>query len=358
MSRFLMVDIGAGTVDILYYDTDRDFHYKSVAKSPVRTLAEDIENRPGNLVVTGGEMGGGPVTHTLKNRAAEAEVIMSASSAATLNHDLDVVREWGIQIVEDPRVEEWVGHPSYTHIVLEDIQAQRLRHIVEGFGVPFEFDAVAVCAQDHGVPPRGVSHLDFRHNLFRERLEKRPYPHTLLYRSDEIPPVLNRLKSIAASAAQLPTESVYVMDSGMAAILGASLDVSVKEREHVFVMDAATSHTVGAALEGGALAGFFEYHTVDIDVPKLEELFDALATGSLSHQQVLAEGGHGAFIRKAIGFDQTDVVVSTGPKRGRLADTKLPLVYGAPMGDNMMTGTLGLLEALRRHRKLEPLRYL
>ena len=358
MSRFLMVDIGAGTVDILYYDTEKDFHYKSVAKSPVRTLAEDVHQQPGNLVVTGGEMGGGPVTQAIKNRAAEAEVIMSASSAATLNHDLELVREWGIQIVEDTLAEEWIGRSSYAHIVLEDIQAQRLRHIVEGFGVPFEFDAVVVCAQDHGVPPRGVSHLDFRHNLFREGLEKEPYPHTLLYHSDEIPPVLNRLKSIAESATQLPTASVYVMDSGMAAILGASLDVSVKDREHVFVMDAATSHTVGAALEEGALAGFFEYHTVDINVPKLEELFDALASGTLSHKQVLAEGGHGAFIRKAIGFNQTDVVVSTGPKRGRLKDTKLPLVYGAPLGDNMMTGTLGLLEALRRRQNLEPMLYL
>ena len=36
---------------------------------------------------------------------------------------------------------------------------------------PIEFDAVADCAQDHGVPPHGVSHLDFRHQLYRERLD-------------------------------------------------------------------------------------------------------------------------------------------------------------------------------------------
>ena len=358
MSRFLMVDVGAGTVDILYYDTEKEFHYKTVARSPVRTLAEDIIKLPGNLLVTGGEMGGGPVTSALKKRAVEAEVVMSASSAATLNHDLELVREWGIQIVEDDVAEDWVSRSTHTHVVLGDIQPQRLQQVIESFGVPFDFDAVAVYAQDHGVPPRGVSHLDFRHNLFRERLEQEPYPHTLLYHSDEIPPVLNRLRSIADSAARLPAASVYVMDSGMAAILGASLDASVKDRKRAFVMDAATSHTVGAAMEGGALAGFFEYHTVDINVPKLEELFDALASGTLSHEQVLAEGGHGAFIRKAIGFEDTDVIVSTGPKRGRLADTRLPLVYGAPLGDNMMTGTLGLLEALRRRKNLEPMLYL
>ena len=74
--------------------------------------------------------------------------------------------------------------------------------------------------------------------------------------------------------------------------------------------------------------------------------------------QVLAEGGHGAYIRKPLGFGKEDVIISTGPKRGRLADTRLPLVFGAPLGDNMMTGTLGLLEALRRRLNLDPIVYL
>jgi hypothetical protein len=30
-------------------------------------------------------------------------------------------------------------------------------------------------------------------------------------------------------------------------------------------------------------------------------------------------------------------------------DMDLPLTWGAPLGDNMMTGTLGLLQAIRRH---------
>ncbi len=80
----------------------------------------------------------------------------------------------------------------------------RLKRIVEGFGVPFSFDAVAICAQDHGVPPAGVSHLDFRHNMFKARLEGNPYPHVLLYKSDEVPVEMNRLRSIAISAGPLP----------------------------------------------------------------------------------------------------------------------------------------------------------
>ena len=32
MSRFLMVDIGAGTMDVLWYDTDADLHFKAVVQ--------------------------------------------------------------------------------------------------------------------------------------------------------------------------------------------------------------------------------------------------------------------------------------------------------------------------------------
>ncbi|MBW2312327.1 MAG: hypothetical protein JRF35_14885 [Deltaproteobacteria bacterium] len=33
-----------------------------------------------------------------------------------------------------------------------------------------------ICAQDHGRPPEGVSHLDYRHTVFKERLDEDPYP--------------------------------------------------------------------------------------------------------------------------------------------------------------------------------------
>jgi hypothetical protein len=36
----------------------------------------------------------------------------------------------------------------------------------------------------------------------------------------------------------------------------------------------------------------------------------------------------------------------------------LPIHFGAPLGDNMMTGTVGVLEAIRRHKGLEPITYL
>jgi len=358
MSRFLMVDIGAGTMDVLWYDTQTDLHYKAVVKSPVRYLAEQAAKLPGDLVITGSEMGGGPITQILKQRAKEAEVVMSLSAAATLHHNPETVRSWGINIVEDEKAEYLRGDKKYSSLVLADLDPGRLGQIVEGFGVPFSFDAVAICAQDHGVPPVGVSHLDFRHNMFKAQLEENPYPHVLLYKSDDVPVVMNRLRSIALSAAAIATEEIYVMDSGMAAILGGSMDMLARDRDRIVILDVATSHTVGAAMVGEEIAGFFEYHTQDITLERLEELIVDLCDGKLEHRRVLVEGGHGAYLRKALDFQALEVTIATGPKRRLVEPSKLQISFGAPGGDNMMTGAVGLLEALRRRKGLEPINYL
>ena len=357
MNRFLLIDIGAGTMDVLYYDSTADLHYKAVVRSPVRTVAERVEELSGNLVVTGGEMGGGPVTDVLRERAKKAEVVMSVSSAATLHHNPDVVRSWDIDIVSDAEAQMLLQKPGYSSLVVTDLDPGRIEQIVAGFGVAFRFDAVAVCAQDHGVPPEGVSHLDYRHRLYREKLDDAPYPHTLLYSSREVPKTMNRLQTIAHSAELLPTREVYVMDSGMAAILGASLDMQASRCDRVVVLDIATSHTVAAALEKGEICGFFEYHTRDISLARIESLLRELTDGKLSHERILAEGGHGAYIRSAFGFESIEAIIATGPRRRLIRDTQLPISLGAPFGDNMMTGTVGLLEAVRRRKQMTSVSY-
>jgi len=356
--RFLMVDIGAGTMDVLCYDTEADLHFKAVVKSPVRYIAEIAAAIPGDLIVTGCEMGGGPITGVLMQRAKRAEVVMSSSAAVTLHHDLEKVRSWGIKVYDDDHAEDICRDKKYQSLILEDLDAGRLRLIVEGFGVPFAFDAVVVCAQDHGVPPPGVSHLDFRHNILTNLLEKNPYPHALLFEGDEVPDTMNRLRSLANSARSFPTVEVYVMDSGMAAMLGGAMDILSQQKQRVVILDVATSHTVGAAMIGDEIAGFFEYHTSDITLVRLEQLMVDLCEGKLEHDQILKEGGHGAFSRKAFGFDAVEAIIATGPKRRLVAASQLPIEYGAPFGDNMMTGTVGLLEAVRKRKGLEPISYI
>ena len=351
MKNILAIDIGAGTMDVLCYDPEEEMHYKAVVKSPVRTMAETIIATAGNLLVSGVEMGGGPVTAALKERAQTADVKISSSAAATLHHDPARVNAMGIEVISDETVGTVVNDPGFTQVELQDIDERRIQKIVEGFGLPFEFEAVAVCAQDHGAAPAGVSHLEFRHNLFKQRLDQRPYPHTLMFTKETLPNEFNRLKAIAQAAARLPTQKVYVMDSGMAAILGSSLDPSTRNKSTLMVLDVATSHTVGAVLTDGMLQASFEYHTHDITLERLERLIKDLPEGELSHSQILAEGGHGAYLREAPGRDAVETIVATGPKRRLLSASRMPITWGAPWGDNMMTGCVGLLEAMFRREK-------
>ena len=351
MSRYLLVDIGAGTMDILCVDESVKQPYKAVVRSPVLTVLDSIESSPGHLLLTGVEMGGGPIAGVLRRRAQKNKVVVSASAAATLNHDLEKVAAWGIQVVDDATAEKMKADAAYTHIRLADLDVQRLESIVGGFGVPFAFDTVGICAQDHGVAPSGVSHLDYRHNLFAELLDRDPRVHVLLYERREVPEKMNRLRSIAESAGALPTQQIYVMDSGMAAILGASLDRSAEGKERIVILDVATSHTVGAALLGDEIASFFEYHTSDVTPERLESLVRNLADGKLRHREILAEGGHGAYTRKTIEYAAVEAIIATGPKRKIAAASRLDLTWGAPMGDNMMTGTAGLLEAIQRRNR-------
>ncbi len=358
MARFLMIDIGAGTMDLLVYDTGTDMHYKAVVRSPVQTLSDALDRLEGRLLVTGVEMGGGPVSGALMRKAAEGEVVMSRASAATVHHSEERISAMGIRMVGDAEAEAMAQSGDFTVFDIADIETERIEGIVHGLGVPFTFDAVAVCAQDHGVPPEGVSHLDYRHQIFEAALDKAPFPHALLYEAESVPKLFNRLRSIAIRAQALPAGQVFVMDSGMAAILGASMDPRTTGRERFMILDMATSHTLGAALKQGELAGFFEYHTRDIDVERLEALIQGLAKGTLDHAQILQEGGHGAYLRKAAGPEAMDLIITTGPQRRLAAPSSLPLCWGAPLGDNMMTGTVGLLEALRLRLGLAAISYL
>ena len=56
----------------------------------------------------------------------------------------------------------------------------------------------------------------------------------------------------------------------------------------------------------------------------------------------------------ALGDAQREVVRTLVAEVGRLTlleGSRLPIVWGAPLGDNMMTGTAGLLASVRRLHK-------
>ena len=357
MSKYLMVDVGAGTMDLLWYDSETGEHFKAVAPSPVRTLARQIRKSRGPLALAGVEMGG-VVSSCIKERAQTDEVVMTESSAATLSHHLEKVRASGIRIVPEETMAGYLADPKYSSFTLGDIQPETIKTILTGLGLPWNPDAAVLCAQDHGMAPDGMSHIDFRHTLFENLLAPSPDFQPMLFRQDEIPRSFNRLTGMARSAGPLGAREIFVMDSGIAAIIGGLQDVQLKEKDPVIVLDIATSHTVVAAVSGGRPAGFVEYHTRDLTLQRLEELIVGLADGRVDHASIVAQGGHGAWVRKTVGFSNVQTILATGPKRKLLAPSRLPILWGAPWGDNMMTGTVGLLEALRLRKQLAPIHYL
>lgn len=348
MKKILCIDIGAGTMDILYGDRSGGRQYKAVVCSPLQTIARRIERLAGDILVHGVEMGGGQVSRALKAHAARNRVVMTASAAATIHHNPRRVVAAGIETIPDDQYRAMMESQTWNVIKSGDIEHDRIVHIVDAFGVGTDSDIVAVCAQDHGVAPPGTSHLDFRQRLFSRSLDKNPRPESLLYDIKEIPPEMNRLQALAQTARCLAGKAVYVMDSGMAAVLGVCLDERAKKGRNLIVMDIATSHTLVAAVREDELLGFVEYHTSDINAAVIRNTVRRLADGDITHGQVLREGGHGAWVRGHFGFDCIDAIIATGPCRSMIADCGLPIILGAPFGDNMLTGAAGLMEAVRR----------
>jgi len=166
--KILLIDVGAGTMDLLYFDTGPMIQYKAVVKSPVITVAEKLNKMDGNILITGVEMGGGSMSTILSEKTVKNEVIISRSASVTVNHDMEKVRSTGAIVVEDEEAERIRKSGKYNHIDISDLEQERINKIVEGMGVPFSFDVIGLCAQDHGVSEPGVSHLDYRHNIFKQ----------------------------------------------------------------------------------------------------------------------------------------------------------------------------------------------
>jgi uncharacterized protein (DUF1786 family) len=144
------------------------------------------------------------------------------------------------------------------------------------------------------------------------------------------------------------------MDTAPAAILGAALDPNVKCRERKLIVNVGNFHTLAFRLGLSGIEGVFEHHTGLLDLPKLEGLLLALADGSLSHQAVFDDHGHGALVYHPeplaiIKEDEPGKAVSrvvvTGPRRSMMADSFLNPYFAVPYGDMMLTGCFGLLAA-------------
>ncbi|NWG35805.1 MAG: DUF1786 domain-containing protein [Chloroflexi bacterium] len=367
--KILTVDIGTGTQDIFLYDSNLDLEngFKLVLPSPTmmihRRLKQSLHART-PILLTGHQMGGGPSAWAIEEYArAGIPVYMTPSAATTLNDELDKVEALGIKIISE---DEANGLPSTVHrLELKDFDFPLIARTFADYGVSLDdVSAIAVAVFDHGNAPPGVSDRQFRFDYLDDRIRKKNSLSAFAYRSSNIPEIMTRLQSVADSAGDLPCPLV-VMDTAPAAVLGATFDPVVAKRERKIIVNVGNFHTLAFRLGEKGIEGVFEHHTGEIDLPKLEGLIRKLADGSLEHQDVFDDMGHGALMYTGevfeFGRDDFDVVV-TGPRRSmfQTADNRLLTAnnrpssavsgrlhpyFATPFGDMMIAGCFGLLAA-------------
>jgi uncharacterized protein (DUF1786 family) len=344
--RVLAVDVGTGTQDILLFDTEREPEncFKMVMPSPTVMVAERIRQATAQgaaLLLTGVTMGGGPCTWAAEAHIKAGHAVYATPDAArTFNDDLDQVAHMGVQVVSQ---DEAAALQDVTRVAMQDFDADVIRRALALFGVDGDFDALAVAAFDHGHAPPGYSDRQFRFDYLAERLKARNHLASFAFWRDEIPPIMTRLLAVTETApADLP---LFVMDTAPAAVLGALEDPRVAAPAHSVVVNAGNFHTLAFRLGEGRIEGLFEHHTGLLTRDKLDALLAQLADGTLTHEELFAEHGHGALL-----FDRQPVPLGflavTGPRRGLLKGSRYRPYLAVPYGDMMMAGCWGIVRAL------------
>ncbi len=357
--KILTVDIGTGTQDIFLYDSNLDIEngFKLVLPSPTmmvhRRLKQTLLSRRPILLI-GHQMGGGPSAWAIEEYArAGIPVYMTPNAATTLNDELDRVEALGIKIISD---DERRKMKDVEELELKDFDFKLISKTFADYGVSLkDLGAIAVAVFDHGNAPAGVSDRQFRFDYLDERIREKNSLSSFAFLSSDIPKIMTRLQSVANSAMDMPCPLV-VMDTAPAAVLGANFDPVVAKRKRKIIVNVGNFHTLAFRL-GDGIEGVFEHHTGEIDLPKLEKYIRALADGSLKHQDVFDDMGHGALVYGTnpfeFGNDEFDVVV-TGPRRSMFALTpalsrgergSLRPYFAVPFGDMMIAGCFGLLAA-------------
>jgi uncharacterized protein (DUF1786 family) len=352
--KILTVDIGTGTQDIFLYDSQLDIEngFKLIVPSPTMIVHRQVKAATQSqtpILLTGVMMGGGPSAWAVEaHTRAGLPVYATPEAAKTLDDELDKVRARGIEIVSD---DEATALPdSVQRIQFLDFNLPALEAALTPFGLTLHnLDAIAVAVFDHGNAPAGYSDRQFRFDYLDERIRAKNSLSSFAFLSDDIPPIMTRLQAVAQSAHGLDCPLI-VMDTAPAAVLGASLDSIVAAHGRKIIVNIGNFHTLAFRM-GENIEGVFEHHTGEIDLQKLESLLMRLADGSLKHQDVFDDMGHGALMydstKFAFGTDNFDIVV-TGPRRSmmRSAENRLRPYFAVPFGDMMIAGCFGLLAAI------------
>ncbi|MFC1959102.1 DUF1786 domain-containing protein [Chloroflexota bacterium] len=362
--RILAVDVGTGTQDILLYDTDLQPEncFKLVMPSPTMMIARQVKaaTKQGQPVLLDGVlMGGGPCTWAVRDHAkAGYPVFCTPAAARTFDDDLGRVAQMGIQLVSDDEAAQLTRSRSdLVHLTLRDFDYSMIAGAFAAFGHSLELDGVAVAVFDHGAAPPDVSDRQFRFDYLGERIRETSQLSTdrlaasqlsaFAFPSDQVPSIMTRLQAVVDSApltgvpADMP---LMVMDTAPAAVLGATLDPAVGERDRVVVANVGNFHALAFQLGPAGIEGVFEHHTGEIDTPRLDTLLSTLADGTLTHEDVFNDMGHGALVVQSTPH-ALDFVAVTGPRRNMMRQSRFDTYFAVPFGDMMIAGCFGLVRA-------------
>lgn len=342
--RILTIDIGTGTQDILLFDSSSRIEncVKMIMPSPTSLLAGRISRATADcrpVLLTGTTMGGGPITgaisqHTKQGLAAYA----TARAALTFHDNLEVVRDMGVTILDD---EEMIALPNLETIELKDIDLEAIGQALAAFGVDSRSDAIAVAVLDHGFAPPGISNRIFRFNHLLRVFGQNRELISSAYLAGEIPDSLTRMRAVADSIDF--DGPLLLLDTGVAAALGALQDKAVSQHEDLITVNTGNSHTIAFHLHRGLIQGLFEHHTGILNADKMDRLIIRLSQGTLSNKEVYDDGGHGAVV---FGGDRDiPFVATTGPRYDLIEGSSLKPYRAFAYGDTMLAGCYGLVKA-------------
>jgi uncharacterized protein (DUF1786 family) len=156
---------------------------------------------------------------------------------------------------------------------------------------------------------------------------------------------MTRMQAVAdAYTADDVDAPLVVMDTAPAAVLGALLDPQVGQHERLIVANVGNFHTLAFRLGATSIEGIFEHHTGLIDQKRLDDFITSLASGTLTHETVFEDHGHGALLytKEPMPLDFLGI---TGPRRNLMRTSRHSPYFAVPYGDMMIAGCFGLVRA-------------
>jgi uncharacterized protein (DUF1786 family) len=334
--RILAIDIGAGTQDILLFDSRQKTEncVTLVLPTPSKFFAEKLKTIEDHVFIHGDTIGGGSLGRAvLRHLEKGYRVVMQESAAYSVRNDLDEVRAMGIGVGKKPEM----GH--FRELEIREIDLHLFERFLSNFGEDLQVDVIAIAVQDHGVSPKGISDRAFRFENMERMLRSDNRPESFHFLEDSIPDHHLRMKSAAAAVRRFSSIPVLVMDTAFSAILGCLEETSGPS----LVVNVGNGHTIAALLIEKRVEGLYEHHTHELTPEKMEHDLRLFVRGELEGTRVFEENGHGAVTLTPL--PGVFPVIVTGPNRDLFKKTSFKFIDAAPGGNTMMTGPMGLVRA-------------